>query len=283
MILCRKLSKKKQKKRRTYNYSYNYLNSISGKSIDQGEKVETRRENKWQMMKSQENPATASSRKSTRMSSSRKNTLNDENGLPTEEGQVGLEGENKEIISSEQKEGEFKGKKVMEEEDESSKDYHYLISVTLTRDPDNVGLKNAGPDYMVISHYDRMNKHYELYGEEAPMDLHVGEEYQAKLPELELSNNRIEPSNKKRRSELIWNPKSVDEVDIDKYLKDLAKLLNCEHINQEKALKLLKRKNYKKDKVKVNISKNEKFYSSFLVVSDVKNVSNEHLTEYTNL
>jgi len=275
-----KSKQKETKKRRTYNYSYNYLNSISGKSIDQAEKVESRRENKWQMMKNQETAATAS--RSTRANSSRKNTMNDENGIPLEADGMTGEGENKEINPNENQEGEIKNKKEMEEEDESSKDYHYLISVTITRDPDNVGLKNAGPDFVVISHYDRMNKHYKQHGDEAPMNTNVGEEYQAKIPELELSSTRIEP--KKRRGELIWNPKAIDETDIERYLKDLAKLLNCEHINQEKALKLLKRKNYKKDKVKVNISKNEKFYSSFLVVSEsVKSVPNEHLTEYTNL
>ncbi len=256
--------KAKPKKRRSYNYSYDYFNALSSVSIEQKLKSENRRKNKWQMMAQENDESLGSSRKSTRMQPSRKSTLNDEQGIASGVSDQNVAG-NQEFVENAHQIGtdnlNNKGhKNPYLPEDDSNIDWEQLLSRTITKIPD------AEENFAVIDHRERMAAHYEESGADQPFDTKVGNAYQAAIPELDLTD--APHDSKKRRCELIWSPKALDEAEIERYLSDLCQILNCQSVNQEKALKLLKRKNYKKDKVKVNISKNEKFYSSFLVAMD---------------
>jgi len=259
--------KPKAKKRRSYNYSYDYFNSISNGALDQKSKSENRRKNKWQMM-AQESEPLGSSRKGTRIQPSRKSTLGEEeNGsILQEQSSVQNVAGNQEFIETVNQNGTdnfaAKGHKNLEPEDDSNVDYEKLLCRTITKVVDP---STSEENFAVIDHRDRMGKHYEECGEQ-PFNTSVGSTHQAAIPDLDLTDAPYD--SKKRRCELIWSPKAIDEAEVERYLNDLCQILNCQSVNQEKALKLLKRKNYKKDKVKVNISKNEKFYSSFLVALD---------------
>jgi len=263
--------KAKPKKRRSYNYSYDYFNALSSVSAEQKSKSEFRRKNKWQMMAQENDESLGSSRKSTRMQPSRKSTLNDEQGINSGVQDQNVAG-NQEFVESAPQLGtdnlDNKGHRNPYPEDDSNVDWEQLLFRTITRTP------NSEENFVVIDHHERMAAHYEENGTDQPFETKVGNAYQAAIPELDLAD--APHDSKKRRCELIWSPKAIDEAEVERYLNDLCQILNCQSVNQEKALKLLKRKNYKKDKVKVNISKNEKFYSSFLVALDpVKDTSSK--------
>jgi len=259
--------KPKAKKRRSYNYSYDYFNSISNGALELKSKSENRRKNKWQMM-AQESEPLGTSRKSTRMQPSRKSTLGEEeNGIALQDqNSVQNVAGNQEFVETVNQNAAdnfvTKGHRNLEPEDDSNVDYEQLLCRTITK---VVNPSTSEEGFAVIDHRERMGKHYEECGEQ-PFNTSVGITHQAAIPELDLTDAPYD--SKKRRCELIWSPKAIDEAEVERYLNDLCQILNCQSVNQEKALKLLKRKNYKKDKVKVNISKNEKFYSSFLVALD---------------
>ena len=148
----------------------------------------------------------------------------------------------------------------------TSLDYDYLLSITFSKVPEQPGDSNVSQASFVVS------SQYENYvdstnrGHLKPKAIQKGEDYQAEIPTLQ-SRDSGELGTEKW-PELVWNPLVLTQREIDMYFMDLKKIFKCENINQERSLNLLKKKNYRRDKVVTNIGKNEKFYAGFLVVNN---------------
>jgi hypothetical protein len=93
----------------------------------------------------------------------------------------------------------------------------------------------------------------------------VSKDRQSRICELDLSDDVYE----RRAPKLYWNPESFDEAELDNYFTKLQATLGCTAINQDKAIKMLIKKNYIPEEVIVTIKKNEKFYSSFLGINQI--------------
>jgi len=93
----------------------------------------------------------------------------------------------------------------------------------------------------------------------------MGKDRQARTLELDLDEDVYE----RRAPKLYWNPESFDEEELENYFTKLQATLGCQAINQDKAIKMLIKKNYIPEEVIVTIKKNEKFYSSFLGINQV--------------
>jgi len=93
----------------------------------------------------------------------------------------------------------------------------------------------------------------------------VSKDCQARISELDLGDDVFE----RRAPKLYWNPESFDEAELENYFTKLQATLGCTAINQDKAIKMLIKKNYIPEEVIVTIKKNEKFYSSFLGINQI--------------
>lgn len=138
-------------------------------------------------------------------------------------------------------------------QDDSSVDFQNLMFITLTNDP--CYSENSKSNKFVT-----INKRpFVLCGQ--GHDTKVGNRYQASVSEY------TGPAPGKRRNpKAIWRADIVKESDLELYFDDLCKIFSCDNINQEHALRLLKRKKYRREKVAVNIGKSKKFYAKVLVV-----------------
>ena len=151
---------------------------------------------------------------------------------------------------------------------DSNLDYNYLLSVTISKNPMNQIPNSESQATFIVSNQ------YETYvsssnrGSLKAKTIQIGEDHQAKIPNLQDKNS----SEFETRSwpTLAWNPLVLTQREINLYFSELKKLLRCENINQERALNMLKKKNYKHEKVCLNVSKNVKFYSAFLTGLDLK-------------
>ena len=101
--------------------------------------------------------------------------------------------------------------------------------------------------------------------EQRKLDTRVGEDFQADIVDLELEHGIIE----KKPLKLVWSPEIFDQETLDSYFAKLQGLLGCKGINEEKAIKMLGKKNMIQEDVIVTVKKNEKFYSNFLGTSSL--------------
>ena len=110
--------------------------------------------------------------------------------------------------------------------------------------------------------------------EQRQFDTRVGEEFQTEVPELDLDQNISE----RKVLKMVWSPEIFDEETLSMYFAKLQGLLGCRGINEEKAIKMLGKKNMIQEDVIVTVKKNEKFYSNFLGTSsfsrDIKHKKN---------
>ena len=240
-----KQAKQASKKKSSSSANSSYMDMLLAKELAKKERLGPRRKNKWQRIvdgQPEEPEDIASAQLSEALQAA--------------------------AAAAKEEAKKAKAHKLKEEvEDDIGKDFEYLLSISITKNNSKSGPSNSLGGFIVKSLYDKDPETGEK-GELKPKSIHVGPGSQAMVLPIN-SNGLYSYHRSKRRPELVWNPKSVPENDIETYFTDLGKILNNENVNQERALKLLKRKNYKKEKVKTNISKNEKFYSSFLVVSEV--------------
>lgn len=96
--------------------------------------------------------------------------------------------------------------------------------------------------------------------EAEPIYTRVGKNYQPMISDLEINEQ-----NKGQRSpRLLWDPEAIDLESLAAYFEKLQAILGCKVINEEKAIKILTKKNLVQEEVVVTIKKNEKFYSNFL-------------------
>lgn len=91
----------------------------------------------------------------------------------------------------------------------------------------------------------------------------LGKEYQVEIPELDLEHNYSE----RKIVKMVWSPEIFSEESLWGYFAKLQGLLGCRGINEEKAIKMLGKKNMIQEDVIVTVKKNEKFYSNFLGTS----------------
>lgn len=96
------------------------------------------------------------------------------------------------------------------------------------------------------------------------VDTRSGPDFQTAIVDLDLNASG---SQYRRVPKLIWDPEAVDEKALANYFDKLQAILNCKGINEEKAIRMLVKKNMIQEEVIVTIKKNEKFYSSFLGVT----------------
>lgn len=96
------------------------------------------------------------------------------------------------------------------------------------------------------------------------VDTRSGPEYQTAIVDLDLNASG---SQCRRVPKQVWDPEAVDEKALAAYFEKLQAILNCKGINEEKAIRMLVKKNMIQEEVIVTIKKNEKFYSSFLGVT----------------
>ena len=94
-----------------------------------------------------------------------------------------------------------------------------------------------------------------------------GPEYQAVVPELTLNDDE-DMTVSRRITKLVWNPYEVNQKDIANYQKNLQRILGIKVLNQEKALKLLAKKEMDYDQALDTAKKNERHYSNFLGISN---------------
>lgn len=128
----------------------------------------------------------------------------------------------------------------------------------------NLNIPGENNNFMRISSsFGKTAEDYMLKEDEEQriVDLHVGDEYQAKILELDLNANG---SLEKRIPKVLWDPETFDDETLSAYYTKLQKILGCKGINEEKAIKMLIKKNMIPDEVIVTIKKNEKFYYNYL-------------------
>lgn len=270
--------KQQGRRRRSQNQTYDFGALAGAKNV--AERAEPRRKNKWQMTQQQpleeeftavtnrRGPKTNRNTTTTQSTQSRstRRFAPTEVELPSSNVLMESEDATKENLNRTQEEIERQRQIWIQEVESEVVDYNHLLNLTITNDPEYTGSDNPYQGFVVV-YKDELKDEEE--GQEKVHKIKRtkrGGRYQAMIPEIDLTFSK--GPLKRKHAELVWNPKAINENDLKKYLSDLCKALNCDSINEERALKLLKRKNYKKDKVKVNISKNEKFYHSFLTVPD---------------
>ena len=159
----------------------------------------------------------------------------------------------------------------LETQEPANVDYEYLLSLTVARNPDHEGCgHDQGDDFVFYSLYEDAgedNNERRL----KPREIQVGKDHQANIPNLQ--EKGLNGSGRRGWIEPAWNPQTVSKEELEIYYKDLGNVLNCTNVNEEKALKLLKKQHFNRKKVCVNIHKNEKFYTSLLLLpSDAQNI-----------
>lgn len=110
------------------------------------------------------------------------------------------------------------------------------------------------------------------------VETRVGNEYQVRILDLDL--NLINLAAPKRTVNLAWEPEMFDRETLEAYFAKLQSVLSCNEVNEEKAIKMLIKKNMVPEEVIVTVKKNEKFYSSFLGSSHaLRHVKNKKTPE----
>jgi len=118
----------------------------------------------------------------------------------------------------------------------------------------------------ILSSFGKTNDELTLdENEQKTIKTKIGKDRQSRIFELDLDEDVYE----RRAPKLYWNPESFDEEELESYFAKLQATLGCQAINQDKAIKMLIKKNYIPEEVIVTIKKNEKFYSSFLGINQV--------------
>jgi len=118
----------------------------------------------------------------------------------------------------------------------------------------------------ILSSFGKTNEELTLdENDQKTVKTKVSKDRQARICELDLGDDVFE----RRAPKLYWNPESFDEAELENYFTKLQATLGCTAINQDKAIKMLIKKNYIPEEVIVTIKKNEKFYSSFLGINQI--------------
>ena len=96
--------------------------------------------------------------------------------------------------------------------------------------------------------------------EHEPIYTRVGKNYQPIISVLDINAQ----GQSQRSPRLLWDPEAIDPASLAVYFDKLQAILGCKGVNDEKAIRMLIKKNLVQEEVIVTIKKNEKFYSNFL-------------------
>lgn len=244
---------------------------LDKKSKDQGE----RRKNKWQMMiennegsVSNGSPSETSSKKVTRGSNqSGKTSIRISSAfrkLKTK-GDDNYEDEFSDAKDRKKHRIESSSQRKKKTAKQQQKQDLFLLESEAIKQPSFEFPIDDGNRLSIASSLGRTADEYVLdENDQKIVETRVGKEYQVRILDLDLNLINLAGGGLKRTVNLAWEPEMFDRETLEAYFTKLQSVLSCNELNEEKAIKMLIKKNMVPEEVIVTVKKNEKFYSSFL-------------------